>query len=1112
MQKVCTLGESVWNQKRGRSERLRYWLCLLLAFCFAVSGISFSAADQAQDEAAVHGVDAVVVLDMTNSMTGQNSSKGNDEYGYRLDATAMLIGMLDMNGSRVAIVPFAGTPTDMKVWTDLNEWTELNELSSRTELINKIRKNNSTRGNTNIGAALMRANKILSDREDTSNQPMIVLLTDGVNDIATGSDALRAVVNPDYRWNETTQEIEERSSQRYDTALADIVTKEAVECAKAKGYPIYTVALKTDPREEPAGGISLNDISRETGVSMGAQQANPDTVDQLPGFFANVLADKIGSTVQMTMKPINVGENTYEVLIPIVNESIQETNIIVPVLNRKSWKTMEQSSSKIHADTIRVLNGDKEAGEPTVTKLYGNEGFFAMIKIKNPKMTSSWKLQFESDEDPSSITFNLLYNYDIKLAANVTNENDSEEFYKNNPLKIEARFVDTNGTPSTDSELYKDHPDVAVDYKSWARIVASYSLYPVDEDGQISDDASLRGEMEANSVQNFFHHEIDLLRLPQKLKAGNYLLRVETTGAGLARQVDIPLTLKNHEPYAKDYEETIHVNPVGSEERWDSASTSGQLAKALNQIVTDEDDDELEYDKLKQVGDPAAVMKLTANAVEFITKEENGKVQPGDAEYELYYTDNEIPQPKKTRLVLHIVSDVDEMMKTYTPEVLILDPDDGDQEKVEFLKNNTLKVSVRLKDKKGEYAGEDLIEKISGTVKILKNGEEWREEKLSKNGNTLEYITKTENQMADLAVQVELKYYGPLEEKSIQVKGGHAPVGQAREKITLNREGGQVPGFLKGLIGENTAEDDPSLTVDLKTAFTDVDGDELKFGTPTITEAGSGRSVSSLTAEPVDGEEDVYQIQYVNRTTSLFHYSYDCVLTATATDGDGETGRFNQTITVVDLYYKMLTQLVLILIGIAILVIICLIIHQIRKPVFPMLNMTIREEPSLYESGSETLSPVKTPTNLNAIGVDSDMAAKHNISMDLLQNTIVKPIRSISSVSVSFKKEVPGHEVMLDDVQMKAKKWYTWRIGQELTVQSLSGEGLIAVKLEDRQEENDGNDMSDFGKEDDWTSTGFEDGVSSAGKKRKSHRVEKKKPAQQTEQKFQGGSSDDFDF
>ena len=1111
MQKVCTLGESVWNQKRGRSERLRYWLCLLLVFCFAVSGMSFSIADQAQDEAAVHGVDAVIVLDMTKSMTEQNSKAGNDEYGYRLDATAMLIGMLDMNGSRVAIVPFAGTPSEVKGWNELNEWTEINDLKSRNELINKIRKGSTTRPNTNIGAALMRANQILADRDDTSNQPMIVLLTDGENAIAEGENAARANVDPDYRWNAETQEIEARSTQRYNTAMADAVTKEAVACAKAKGYPIYTVALNTDPEKASADGISLNEISQETGVSIGAQRANPDTVDQLPGFFANVLADKIGSTVQMTMKPINVGDNIFEVLIPIVNESIQETNIIVPVLNQKNWKTAEQSSSKIHAETIRVLNGDKEAGEPTVTKLYGNEGFFAMIKIKNPKMTGSWKLQFESDEDPSAITFNLLYNYDIKLAASVTNENDSEEFYKNNTLKIEARFVDSNGTPSADSELYKDHPDVAVDYKSWARIIASYSLYPVDEDGQISDDTILTGEMEANDVQNFFHREVDLLSLPQKLKESNYLLRIETTGAGLSRQVDIPLKLKNHEPYAKDYEETIHVNPVGSVERWDAASTSGKLAKTLNQIVTDEDQDELVFD-LQSTGDPAAEMKLTENAVQFITKEEDGKVQPGDAEYELYYTDNEIPQPKKTRLVLHIVSDVDEMMKTYTPEVLILDPDDGDQEKVEFLKNNTLKVSVRLKDKKGEYAGEDLIEKISGTVKILKNGEEWREEKLSKNGNTLEYITKTENQMADLAVQVELKYYGPLEEKSIQVKGGHAPVGQAREKITLNREGGQVPGFLKGLIGENTAEDDPSLTVDLKTAFTDVDGDELKFGTPTITEAGSGRSVSSLTAEPVDGEKDVYQIQYVNRTTSLFHYSYDCVLTATATDGDGETGRFNQTITVVDLYYKMLTQLVLILIGIAILVIICLIIHQIRKPVFPMLNMTIREEPSLYESGSETLSPVKTPTNLNAIGVDSDMAAKHNISMDLLQNTIVKPIRSISSVSVSFKKEVPGHEVMLDDVRMKAKKWYTWRIGQELTVQSLSGEGLIAVKLEDRQEENDGNDMSDFGKEDDWTSTGFEDGVSSAGKKRKSHRVEKKKPAQQPEQKFQGGSSDDFDF
>ncbi len=1092
------------NQKQGGFSRRKSLLIVLLILCFLIHGMSFSAADQAQDEAAVHGVDVVVVLDMTRSMQNQNDTPGNDPYGYRLDATAMLIGMLDMNGSRVAIVPFAGTPFDV------TEWIEINELSSRSNLVNKIRKD--TKPNTNIGAALMRANQMLSERDDKGNQPMIVLLTDGENAIAEGPNAAKAIVNPDYRWNAETQEIETRNSQqRYDTALADMVTKEAVECAKAKGYPIYTVALNTDPEKTPEGGISLNEISRQTGAGMGAQQANQDTVDQLPGFFANILADKIGSSVQIAMKPNHVSDNTYEVIIPIVNESIQETNIIVPVLNNKNWETKGQSSSKIRSDMIRVFNGEKEVGEPTVTRLYGKEGFFAMIKIKNPKMTGTWKLRFESDEDPSSITFNLLYNYDIMLEPSVTNENNSQEFYKNNTLKIEARFVDSKGVPSADSELYKDHPDVAAEYKSWARIVAVYNLYQLDKDGQINEEALLTGEMEANDVQNFFHREVNLLSMPQKLKAGNYLLRVEATGAGLSRQVDIPLKLNNHEPHAETYEETIHVNPVGSKERWDATSTSGQLAKTLKQIVVDEDQDELKFD-LQPVGDTVVEMKIASDAVQFITTEENGRVKPGDAEYDLFYTDNEIPAPKKTHITLHIVSDVDEMLAAYTPEVLIVDPDDGDKEKTEFLKNNDLKVVVRLKDKKGNYAGEELIGKISGTVKILSNGAEWQEDQLLRNGDALEFVTKTENQMADLTVQVELDYFGALAEKNVQVKGGHAPVAKTQGTINLYREGEQVPGFLRSIIGENTAEDDPSLTVDLKTVFTDEDKDQLQYGTPVITESGTDRAITSLVAKAVDGEKDVYQIQYVDRTTSLFHYSYDCVLTATATDGDGETGRFNQTITVVDLYYKMMTQLVLILIGIAVLVIICLIIHQIRKPVFPLLNMTIREEPSLYESGSETLSPVKTPTNLNAIGIDSEMAAKHNISMDLLQNTIVKPIRSISSVGVSFKKEIPGHEIMLDDVRMKAKKWYTWRIGQELTVQNMNGEGLIAIKLEDRQDESGLNDMTDFGDENDWTSTGFEDGTSASGKKRKSHRVERKKPEQKPEQEFQSGNSDDFDF
>ena len=86
-------------------------LTVLLAVCLLFGMVSFAAGEEtAGDTSSTSGIDVVIVLDMTNSMRSLKNGKpaGNDIYAYRIDATAMLIGMLDMGGSRVAIVPFAG--------------------------------------------------------------------------------------------------------------------------------------------------------------------------------------------------------------------------------------------------------------------------------------------------------------------------------------------------------------------------------------------------------------------------------------------------------------------------------------------------------------------------------------------------------------------------------------------------------------------------------------------------------------------------------------------------------------------------------------------------------------------------------------------------------------------------------------------------------------------------------------------------------------------------------------------------------------------------------------------------------------------------------------------
>ena len=200
-------------------------ICLLLQ-CF----MSIALADPVSDESATSGVDVIVVLDMSGSMTSINNNKpGNDVNKFRIDATAMLMGMMDMDGSRIGIVPFAG-----RVLTDgVRELKTVNNGSNRDSFIEDLYKNiiNIHGNDTNTGAALMTALHMLDAREDKSNRPMIVLLTDGKNAINNPT-----VVSPSYRWE--NNQIVNKNKETFDTALTNTVTQEAADCAVAKGIPI----------------------------------------------------------------------------------------------------------------------------------------------------------------------------------------------------------------------------------------------------------------------------------------------------------------------------------------------------------------------------------------------------------------------------------------------------------------------------------------------------------------------------------------------------------------------------------------------------------------------------------------------------------------------------------------------------------------------------------------------------------------------------------------------------------------------------------------------------------------------------------------------------------
>ena len=110
---------------------------VIVALCIMLGMIFSASAEVVEDTSTTTGIDVVVVLDMTSSMGKETQSPGNDPWGYRIDATAMLIVMMDMDGSRVAIVPFANVPGKP---AKIKDFTDVSDSSSRITMIREDRK------------------------------------------------------------------------------------------------------------------------------------------------------------------------------------------------------------------------------------------------------------------------------------------------------------------------------------------------------------------------------------------------------------------------------------------------------------------------------------------------------------------------------------------------------------------------------------------------------------------------------------------------------------------------------------------------------------------------------------------------------------------------------------------------------------------------------------------------------------------------------------------------------------------------------------------------------------------------------------------------------------
>ncbi len=411
-------------------------LTVVLATALLLGICAFSFAESAAGNRSIQSnlaLDLVIVIDESGSMNHPSNNKKYDEFGYRHDAAAALIGLCDTKYSRVAIVPFSTSVVTESQVPNVNKFLSVSlpgQMENRKRLVDILRNELKSDarssngpwsslwefsyrrgGDTDIGGALKRAVE-LQTQNPGSNRKLIVLLTDGGIDI-DGRDTAAA-----------------RTSRSY--------FDRAVEEARENGIRIYTVALKVDNASDNA---MLSSASERTG---GLYQHLNDALE-IPGVFNNFFTTLVGSETIEAQKSDtkSLGDNLYETSIRVPNLSISEANILIPVGDEGQVKLFRPD------DRNPVQIDNKKTFKYSTT-------YFTLIKILNPDRVGTWRVTYDTSAHKGRLTnlnqiaINVIFSYDVTPEIAVK----PSVMHKTEDTEVSVRFRTPEGTLTSDNSLY----------------------------------------------------------------------------------------------------------------------------------------------------------------------------------------------------------------------------------------------------------------------------------------------------------------------------------------------------------------------------------------------------------------------------------------------------------------------------------------------------------------------------------------------------------------------------------------------------------------------------------------------------------------------------------
>ena len=479
-------------------------------------------------------MDMIILIDDSSSMY-QTKAKplGNDPDKLRREAAAILLNMCETTASRAAVFSFGGTsvrpvvPEGFSYDQGLLSISGKEGLKFRQSLTNEI----TTYGDwissdTRVDYALRKAAATFdATRTISTNQRVILIVSDGKPS------------SPHSKGDTTEQGYQNGLSD----ALAAVAENPMFDPAQPNSAKVYVVEINNEDF-----ATNSNDPYVQIVTPTGGKVYNANSVQELPGRFAEMLADQIGSTLTNDkVVAIDNGDGTYTLPVRIPNQSVTEANILM-------------SSAGILPDSVELYRPTSDGSSQLAyvdnqTVFFNKTKSFVQFKILNTASNGTWRLTYRKDpaaevEPAASVTVLFSYNLEIQADAQVSGKQRTlSTMEKTDGLDINAWFVDSQGVASTDTYLYQPVTQDELGNSQGIQTV----VYALPAAAEASDTIPASAVVMAPLAKgnNGFELRVKLSELGI-VTSGDYKLYIHAEGDGLKRDLvePIPFTVVNQPP------------------------------------------------------------------------------------------------------------------------------------------------------------------------------------------------------------------------------------------------------------------------------------------------------------------------------------------------------------------------------------------------------------------------------------------------------------------------------------------------------------------------------------------------------------------------------------